>query len=134
MPGREYVVHPEGELDIATVEPLREEWLRAVEREQPALFVVDLTQVTYLDSTALSVVVMVTRRQREHGGDVIVINAHPRLARIFQLTGLGAFLDIDRHPDHQVRAAARTTVTGRTSEPTVTRLRPPPPSSGRAAT
>jgi hypothetical protein len=48
MPAREHVVHPEGELDIATVPPLGNQWLRAIDQEQPELFVVDLRGVTYL--------------------------------------------------------------------------------------
>jgi anti-anti-sigma factor len=100
MPAREYIVYPEGELDIATVPPLRDQWLHAIEQEQPDLFVVDLRAVTYLDSSALGAIVTVRLRQRQHGGDVIVSNANRRLARIFQLTGLGAFLETDRQKGH----------------------------------
>jgi anti-anti-sigma factor len=99
MPAREHVVHPEGELDIATVPPLCNQWLRAVDQEQPELFVLDLRGVTYLDSSALGALVAVSNRQREHGGDVIVTNANRRLARIFQLTGFGALLGTDRRND-----------------------------------
>ena len=95
MPDVEYVVHPEGELDIATVPPLRAEWLRAVEQQQPALFVVDLGAVTYLDSTALGAIVAVHKQQQRHGGELIVTNANPRLAKLFQMTGLGVFLDVN---------------------------------------
>jgi anti-anti-sigma factor len=77
MPGREYVVHPEGELDLASVPPLCEQWLRAIHQEQPDLFVVELRSVTYLDSAAMSAVGAVGKRQREHGGDAVVTNANP---------------------------------------------------------
>jgi anti-anti-sigma factor len=59
------------------------------------LLVVDLGAVTYLDSTALGAIVAVRKRQREHGGDVIVTNANRRLAKIFQLTGPNEVIEIN---------------------------------------
>jgi anti-anti-sigma factor len=95
MPDVEYVVHPEGEMDIASVPALREEWLRAIGEQQPRLFVVDLGAVTYLDSTALGAIVSVRDRQRVHGGEVRITNANPRLAKLFRLTGRGAVIEIN---------------------------------------
>jgi len=102
MPDGEIVVHPEGELDIATIPALREEWLSVIDDFQPDLLVIDLSAVNFLDSTALNAVIAVHRRQREHGGRLIVSNASPRLAKIFGLTGLRDFIDVrlqDGHPD-----------------------------------
>ena len=92
MPGREYVVQPEGELDIATVPTLSKQWLGIVAERAPDCFIIDLAKVTFLDSTGLSAIVSVNNQQAAHGGQVIVINASPRLAKIFQMTGLGAFI------------------------------------------
>jgi len=100
MASVEYVVYPEGELDLATVPALRDQWLRAIDHEQPGRFVVDLRAVTYLDSTALSAVVSVRKRQREHGGDAIVTNASPRLAKLFELTGLDGVLEVNGRGGH----------------------------------
>jgi anti-sigma B factor antagonist len=91
----EYVVHPEGELDIATVPALCEEWLSAIDEREPDCFVIDLAAVTFLDSSALSAIVAVRKRQREHGGEVAVVNAAPRLVKIFQMTGLEAVVTIN---------------------------------------
>jgi anti-anti-sigma factor len=77
MPDVEYVVQPQGELDIATVPALRSEWLQAADHKQLALFIVDLRDVTYLDSTALGAIVAVRKHQERHGGTVIVTNADP---------------------------------------------------------
>lgn len=93
MPAHEYVVSPEGELDIASVPPLRDQWLQAVADEQPDVFVVDLRLVTYLDSTALGAIVAIGNRQQDHDGHIIVTNANPRLARLFRLTGLDGLLE-----------------------------------------
>jgi len=98
----EFVVYPEGELDIATIPALREEWLGLVDDVRPDLLVIDLTAVTFLDSTALSAVVAVHKRQREHGGRLIVSNANPRVAKIIEMTGLRDLIDVrprDGHPE-----------------------------------
>jgi anti-sigma B factor antagonist len=89
----EYVVHPEGELDLATVPALREEWVEAIEAAQPALFVIDLANVTFLDSTALGAIIRVYKRQREHGGDTLVVNPSPSVMKIFRITCLDWLLD-----------------------------------------
>ena len=80
----EYVVHPEGELDIATVPALSEEWLSAIDEREPGSFVIDLAEVSFLDSSALAAIVAVRKRQRQHGGEVVVINAATRLVKIFK--------------------------------------------------
>jgi anti-sigma B factor antagonist len=98
----EFVVYPEGELDIATIPALCEEWLGLVDDFQPDVLVIDLGAVTFLDSTALSAVIAVHKRQCEHGGRLIVSNANPRVAKIFALTGLRDLIDVrlqDGHPE-----------------------------------
>jgi len=95
----EYVVHPEGELDIATVPALCEEWLSDSNEREPDCFVIDLAAVTFLDSSALSAIVAVRKRQREHGGEVVIVNAAPRLVKIFHMTGLEAVLTINARLD-----------------------------------
>ena len=90
----EYVVQPIGELDIANVPALRDTWLRVIDEVRPALFVVDLNAVTYLDSSALGAIVAIKNRQREHGGDVAVRHASRRLIKVFNLTGLTNVLHV----------------------------------------
>ena len=96
----EYVVQPQGELDIASVPALRTEWLQIVDEKQPDLFVVDLRDVTYLDSTALGAFVAVRKHQERHGGGVIVMNAEPRLAKLFEMTGLADLLHVNQTDEH----------------------------------
>jgi anti-sigma B factor antagonist len=100
MPDAEYVVRPEGELDIELVPALRDQWLSAIDEQEPAVFVVDLRDVTFLDSTALGAIVAVRKRQRDHGGDVTVINASPRLVKVFRLTGLDGLLHVHGTGEH----------------------------------
>jgi anti-sigma B factor antagonist len=100
MPDAEFVVRPEGDLDLATVPAVSQEWLSLIEDFQPDLLVIDLGAVTFLDSTALTAIVIAYKRQREHGGRLVVTNASPLVARAFRLTGLHAYIDITLRDDH----------------------------------
>jgi anti-anti-sigma factor len=84
----EHVLHLSGELDIAVIEPVRATWYAIAEQAKPDVIVLDLEAVTFLDSFALGAFVGLRRRQLEHGGDVVVVNASPSIATVFALTGL----------------------------------------------
>jgi hypothetical protein len=43
----EFVVYLEGELDIATIPAVRDEWLAVIDDVQPDLLVIDLSAVTF---------------------------------------------------------------------------------------
>ena len=81
-------------MDLATVPALREVWVEAIEAVHPAVFVVDLTNVTFLDSTALGAIIRVYKRQREHGGEVLVVSASPSVMKVFRITHLDWLLDL----------------------------------------
>jgi anti-sigma B factor antagonist len=81
------VVAVRGEIDVATAPQLRER-LHHVIAEGNATVVLDLLEVSFLDSTALGVLVGGLKRCRELGGDMRVVVADPRIIKIFEITGL----------------------------------------------
>lgn len=81
------VVAVSGEIDVATAPQLRE-CLHRIIAEGEATIVLDLLGVTFLDSTALGVLVGALKRCRELGGDLHVVVADPRIVKIFEITGL----------------------------------------------
>ena len=64
----EVVLRPEGELDLAGVEPLRVTWFTLAETVAPDRVVVDLAHVSFADATFVGLVVGLRRRQAAHGG------------------------------------------------------------------
>jgi anti-anti-sigma factor len=91
----EYTLHPQGDIDAATVEQQRGEWLRAVDERRPQRLVIDMTEVTFLDSTGLGAIVALERRQRAHGGVVAIANAAPAVEQILQLTGMHLTMEVN---------------------------------------
>jgi anti-sigma B factor antagonist len=102
------VVTASGEIDVATAEPLRQA-LISVEQEGATQVVVDLTEVEFLDSTGLGVLVGSLRRLRDVGGDMYVAMTHPHLLKVMRVTNLDRVFRIvdtaDRARD-EARAAA----------------------------
>jgi anti-sigma B factor antagonist len=91
----EYTLHPRGDIDVATVEQQRGQWLQAVGERRPQRLVIDLSEVTFLDSTGLGAIVALQRRQRAHGGVVAIANAAPPVAQILQLTGMHLTMEVN---------------------------------------
>src|SRR3954451_17901281 len=85
--GPRTVVAASGELDVATAPELRS-YLHQLVDDGATTLVVDLTDVGFLDSTTLGVLISVHKRLVELGGVVELVVPHSRLLRIFQITGL----------------------------------------------
>lgn len=87
------VVTLRGELDAHDAPELRTTFAEAVDGALPAVRVVlDLAQVTFLDSTALGCIVGLLRRVRETDGELRVVLPGAPTVRIFEITGLDAVL------------------------------------------
>jgi anti-sigma B factor antagonist len=80
------VIAVQGEVDLASAPALKSALLELV-ADEPRRLVLDLSQVGYMDSTGLGVLVGVQRRLGD--GAVIAIGGAPRVvAALFELTGL----------------------------------------------
>jgi anti-sigma B factor antagonist len=75
-----------GELDIYTVAGFRQD-LESVDPAAESL-VIDLTDVTLLDSSGLGALVSLLNRARAGEGQLGLICPHRRLRRVFEITGL----------------------------------------------
>jgi anti-sigma B factor antagonist len=98
-----------GEVDLYTAPQVRERLDAAIETGTTRL-VVDLSKVTFIDSTTLGVLVGGTKRLRPSGGRIAVVCDEPAITRIFEITGLDGAFDILPTRDEAVAAlAARAT-------------------------
>ena len=83
----ETVVRAAGELDVNTAPELREQLARLI-GEDSRRIVVDLSEVSFVDSTALSVLVSALKRLRQADGDLELAAPNPSVRRVFEITGL----------------------------------------------
>lgn len=77
----------EGEIDLHSAPQLRAELHRLGESGINHL-IVDLAEVTFIDSTGIGALVGALRRARESGGNVAFCCARSRVRRVFEITGL----------------------------------------------
>lgn len=87
LDARTEVVSPAGDIDLAVAREFGNHLLRLVEAGKTFL-VLDFTKVTFLDSTALGVLLSAHRRARAAGGALAIVALDANLRRIFELTGL----------------------------------------------
>jgi anti-sigma B factor antagonist len=80
------IVTAAGEIDISTVIPLRERLFEVAASGVP--LVVDLEQVSFIDSVGLAVLVGAGKRAAAHGGTLQVACALPKIRELVRLTQL----------------------------------------------
>ncbi len=86
-----------GELDISTA-PRVEEELERVEPAGPAVLVLDLRGLSFMDSTGLRLIVSADGRAREQGRRLAVVRGSETVQRIFRVTRLEERLDMVDDP------------------------------------
>jgi anti-sigma B factor antagonist len=81
------VLTPKGEVDIATSVPLKEALNDLILAGRVDL-VIDLSEVTFLDSTALGVLIGTRRKVHAFKGSLVLVCDNERLMRLFTSTSL----------------------------------------------
>jgi anti-sigma B factor antagonist len=82
-----------GELDLSSVAKVQEE-LRRAEASSPATLVVDLSKLTFLDSTGLRCIVTADQRAREEGRRIVIVRGPDAVQRVFTITRLDDRLEM----------------------------------------
>lgn len=94
-----------GELDIATVSTLRERLDAAIDGGTRRL-VIDLSDVRFLDSVALAVIVNAKRRLAVDGKLVVVVDRSSYVMLVFECSGLPGIIDVADTRDEAVALLA----------------------------
>ncbi|GII79757.1 hypothetical protein Sru01_47390 [Sphaerisporangium rufum] len=101
--GGAVVVAVEGELDLFTAPFLRDEIREAV-RQDGSRLVLDLTGLSFMDSSGLSVLIEAWRLTTGDGGGVSLAAPQPPVARILRTTGLDRRIKVYSDVDAAVTA------------------------------
>ena len=84
---RTHVVAPCGEVDVVTAPQLGRRLLGLAD-EGKTRVVVDLSQVTFMDSTGIGVLLNALKHMRLRKGALVLVCPTERILRPFQITGL----------------------------------------------
>lgn len=97
------VVAVSGEIDLFTSPELKAALTEAIEADMDRI-VVDLTETTFLDSTALGVLIGALKRLRARGGRLTIVNVDDSIAKTFEITSLDQILVICSTRDEAISA------------------------------
>ncbi|HEY7567036.1 MAG TPA: STAS domain-containing protein [Gemmatimonadaceae bacterium] len=87
------VVSVEGQLIVGNRQELKQKVLDEIERGERK-FLVDFSQTGYIDSSGLGVLVSLSKKIREHGGELRLTNLNEDLKTLFELTKLDTLFQI----------------------------------------
>ncbi len=87
------VVELSGEVDLYTAPRFKEDLVGLIESGVEAI-VIDLSQVTFIDSTALGVIIGGVKRLRERDGRLMIVAGSRPVVRILDITGLDKVLTV----------------------------------------
>ncbi len=111
LEGDRHVVAVRGEIDLFTAPELKQRLTDAIERDKTRI-VVDLTETTFLDSTALGVLIGAVKRLRTRGGGLVIVNVDTNIAKTFEITGLDQVFTIVAERDAALAAFDAEQATG----------------------
>jgi len=98
-----HVVAVRGEIDLFTAPELKKTLADAIENGATRV-VVDLGETTFLDSTALGVLIGAVKRLRQRDGQLVIVNTDPNIQKTFEITGLDQIFTIVDSRDAAVTA------------------------------
>lgn len=91
-------ISPQGELDLATA-PTLEEALQATESDADRLpIVLDLRQLSFIDSSGLRVVLAAAKRAEAAGRRLVIIRGANQVDRVLSVTGSDRHLEVVDEP------------------------------------
>ncbi|MDX1681731.1 MAG: STAS domain-containing protein [Phycisphaeraceae bacterium] len=96
------VVRLEADVDVGSSPTLRASLIQLIESQSPDRLVLDLDQVSFMDSSGVATLVETLRRQTSDGGELVLANMQPRVKGIFEISRLDDLFtivsDIDAEP------------------------------------
>lgn len=87
------VVSADGELDIMSAPQVDQVLTDAIGQANSRL-VLDLSDVTFMDSTGLGIVVKALKRCREKSLEFRVVVTNERVRKVFEITGLDSIISL----------------------------------------
>ncbi|MDP2843027.1 MAG: STAS domain-containing protein [Acetobacterium sp.] len=91
------MVSIKGEIDIYSIENFR----ASIEKEiqtQATQIILDCSELSYMDSTGMSVLIELRNKTKEMGQKIIMMNPRPNIKKLLSLTGVDKIIEIVDNP------------------------------------
>ena len=94
-----------GEVDYEVSPQLKAHMMRAIKAGARRL-VLDLSDVTFIDSTAIGVIAGAVEKLDEAGGSLAIVSTHEKVVQIFEITGLDSVVTLHASREEALAALA----------------------------
>jgi anti-sigma B factor antagonist len=94
-----------GEVDYEVSPQLKAHVMRAIKAGARRL-VLDLSDVTFIDSTAIGVIAGAVEKLDEAGGSLAIVSTHDKVVQIFEITGLDSVITLHASREEALAALA----------------------------
>ena len=99
-----YLVVADGEIDLSNVAEFKEAVSLAVEQTRSGHVIIDLTDVSYMDSSGFGTLLSATKKIRPAGGKVFLVGCNDVIARMLRITRLNTIFDLYASEEEALRA------------------------------
>lgn len=87
------VVSPAGQVNSANAGGLETDLLAQVEKGEHKI-VLDLSQLDYISSAGLRVILLLAKRLKQHAGGLVLCDIQPQVREVFDISGFLAILTV----------------------------------------
>ena len=91
---RHICIRLSGELDHHSAKGLLRRLDQEIEKALPTQLTLDLSGVTFMDSSGIAVVLRARRRMEALAGSLVVVNIPRQAARVLETAGLGRYVNL----------------------------------------
>ena len=91
---RQLTITLSGELDHHAAKGLMDSIDRCMEQNLPNRAILDLGELTFMDSSGIAVVLRAKRRMEALAGTLVVVNIPRQASRVLETAGLGRYVDL----------------------------------------
>lgn len=91
---RQLTIGLSGELDHHAAKALMESIDRCIEQNLPSKTLLDLGELSFMDSSGIAVVLRAKRRMEALQGNLVVVNIPRQAAKVLETAGLGRYINL----------------------------------------
>ena len=102
--GTAVVAQIRGEVDLHNSPDLRAAILQLIQQATPKKLILNITQVPYMDSSAIAVLVESLRKMRAAGGKLFLVDPQPRVKSVLEIARLDTLFSIVASDDDALKA------------------------------
>ena len=102
-PERTVLASINGDIDHHTAKSIRTEIDRTINDSDPKLLILDFSEVTFMDSSGIGLVMGRYKLMTERGGEVIISEPAGYIKKVFQLSGIDKLTKIVSDPHRYIK-------------------------------